>query len=80
MSKEEGKVKAKAPLNQENSLLQAAVNQSTILPKDTLAKAETQEKPTTNISTLQTAVKQCAPLPQKRKVASESLEKSIKKG
>ena len=80
MSKEEGKAKTKAPVSKENSLLQAAVKQSIILPRDILAKAKNPENPAPNISALQAAVKQCAPLPQNRKVACESLEKSSKKG
>jgi hypothetical protein len=79
MSKEEGKSKPKAPLNLENSLIQAAVNQSIILPRDILAKAKTQENPTPNISALQAATTQCASLPQNRKVFRESLEDSAKK-
>jgi hypothetical protein len=79
MSEEEGKAKAKTPVNLENSLLQAAANQSITLPKDILAKAETPENPTTNISALQAATTQCASLPQNRKVVRETFEDSAKK-
>ena len=79
MSKEEGNTKAKSPVNPENSLIQAAVKQSIILPRDILAKAKNLENPAPNISTLQAAIKQCASLPQNRKVVCESLDKSSKK-
>jgi len=80
MSKENGKVKTNAPVNLGNSPLQTAVKQSIILPRDILAKAKNPENPKPNISALQAAVKQCAPLPKNGKVVCESLDKSIKKG
>ena len=79
MSKEEGKAKVKAPVNLENSLLQAAVKQSTTLPRDVLAKVKSTENPSPNISALQAATTQCASLPQNRKVFRESFEDSAKK-
>ena len=78
MSKKEGEIKAKVPVNPENLALQAAVSQSTALPVNNLAKAQTTKVSAQNISTLQTASQQCALLPKKPLVARESYEGSSK--
>jgi hypothetical protein len=78
MSKEE-KPAVKIPVPVENSNLQAAVNQSVILPKDALAKANTTQTandPAPNTSSLQVAAQQSLPLPKKPLVARESFDKS----
>jgi hypothetical protein len=78
MSTEE-KPKIKVPVTLENSMLQAAIKQSVILPIDALAKAKTEQNPSSSIPLLQAATTQCATLPQNRIVVRESIEDSAKK-
>ena len=79
MSKEEDNSNVKVPITLENIKLQVAVEQSIILPTDTLAKANP-DNPTPNTSELQAATKQCASLPQNRIVVRESVERKTEQG
>lgn len=78
----EGKPKVKVTVITENSKLQAAVKQSTILPTDAVAKSkttQTSQDPAPNTSALQKATQQCTALPQNRKVITDTADKSSEK-
>ncbi len=77
MSNSQEKPKTKAPTTVMHPLIQA-VKESTILPTEGFAKAEPTENTTANTSELQAALKQCEPLPKKRLVAIESVDRETK--
>ena len=79
MRQEEGKTKANAPVNTKILQLQTAVNQSAALPKDNFAKSQNVNNPAPNVSALQKATQQCAPLPKNRVVQFDAAAESSKK-